>query len=65
MTRDEFVYADTLNLLGSDVQPPEFETLLEGLHQAGPEPAVTATACWPGSPSSDRRRESQNVSHRP
>ncbi|MER7000921.1 hypothetical protein [Streptomyces sp. NPDC000410] len=32
MTSEEFVYADTANLFGSDVQPPEIEALLRRLH---------------------------------
>lgn len=39
MTSEEFVYAATANLFGSDIQPPEIEELLHHLHDLHrPEP---------------------------
>jgi hypothetical protein len=41
MTRQEFVHAETLNLFGSDIQPPEFEAMLSGPH---PQRSMVTTA---------------------
>ncbi|MFG2526139.1 hypothetical protein [Streptomyces sp. NPDC048527] len=43
MTSEEFVYADTVNLFGSDIQPPEIDALLLHLHFL-PETAPAGTA---------------------
>ncbi|MFD9544912.1 hypothetical protein [Streptomyces sp. NPDC060022] len=42
MTSEEFVYAATVNLFGSDIQPPEIEELLHHLHELH-QPALPVT----------------------
>lgn len=41
MTREEEIYYGTLNLLGSDVEPPEIQVLIDKEHAAA-EPAFAA-----------------------